>query len=128
MNPATALKGLRTAVYPVANLAAARDWYARATGVAPYFDQPFYVGFAIGGFELGLVPSDGRAAVVGEAQVLWGVEDIRGAYAELLAQGAVEHTPPQDVGGDIVCATVRDPFGNILGLIHNPHFDPAAVR
>lgn len=122
------LKGLRTVAYPVANLAAARDWYARTAGVAPYFDQPFYVGFAIGGFELGLVPADGRASVVGEAQALWGVDDIQAAYAALLRDGATEHTPPQDVGEGIVCATVRDPFGNILGLIFNPHFDPAKVR
>lgn len=48
--------GLRTAIYPAPDLAAARDWYAEVLGMAPYFDQPFYVGFSVGGFELGLVP------------------------------------------------------------------------
>jgi hypothetical protein len=27
-----------------------------------------------------------------------------------------------DVGGDIRVASVLDPFGNIVGIIHNPHF------
>ncbi|MBA4137362.1 MAG: glyoxalase/bleomycin resistance/extradiol dioxygenase family protein [Opitutus sp.] len=121
------LKGLRTVAYPVTDLSGARDWYARTTGVAPYFDQPFYVGFSIGGFELGLLPADGRLTVVGEVHALWGVENIHEAYATLLRDGATAHTPPQEVGDGIVCAAVRDPFGNLLGLIFNPHFNPAAV-
>jgi catechol 2,3-dioxygenase-like lactoylglutathione lyase family enzyme len=122
------LQGLRTVCYPVADLAAAKRWYAAATGRAPYFDEPFYVGFNIGGFELGLLPAEGATAVPGEAHALWGVADVAASYARLLADGAQPHTPPQDVGGGITCAAVRDPFGNILGLIHNPHFNPAAVQ
>jgi len=122
------LKGLRTIGYPVADLAAAKSWYSAVTGVTPYFDQPFYVGFNVGGFELGLLPAEGKAAVPGEAHTLWGVDDIAAAYAALLARGATPHYPPTEVGGGIVCAVVRDPFGNLLGLIHNPHFDPVAVR
>jgi catechol 2,3-dioxygenase-like lactoylglutathione lyase family enzyme len=49
--------GLRSVIYPVRDLAAAKAWYAGVLGAAPYFDQPFYVGFAVGGFELGLVPN-----------------------------------------------------------------------
>jgi len=48
--------GLRTAIYPVTDLARGKAWYADVLGVAPYFDQPFYVGFTVGGFELGLIP------------------------------------------------------------------------
>ena len=28
----------------------------------------------------------------------------------------------KDVGGDIRVASVADPFGNVIGLIQNPHF------
>lgn len=28
----------------------------------------------------------------------------------------------QDVGSDIKVATVKDPFGNVFGVIENPHF------
>lgn len=122
------LKGLRTIGYPVADLAAAKRWYSAVTGLTPYFDEPFYVGFNVGGFELGLLPAEGKIAAPGEPHTLWGVDDIAASYAALLARGATPHYPPTDVGGGIVCAVVRDPFGNLLGLIHNPHFDPAAVR
>ena len=67
------LLGLRTAIYPVQDLAAAKAWYARVIGHAPYFDQPFYVGFDVGGFELGLVPdgapgTDGSTTTVGRGE------------------------------------------------------------
>ncbi len=65
--------GLRTAIDPAPDLAAAKAWYARVLGVEPYFDQPFYVGFAVGGFELGLVP-DGTPGHAGGTP-FWGVPD-----------------------------------------------------
>jgi len=118
--------GLRTAIYPVSDLDAAKRWYTEVLGQAPYFDQPFYVGFTVGGFELGLLP-DGTAGTTG-AQPLWGVADIGAAFARLLALGAVEIEPVTEVGEGIKVAAVRDPFGNRFGLIENPHFDLQAVR
>ncbi len=118
------LLGLRTAFYAAADLPATRDWYARALGIPPYFDQPFYVGFSVGGYELGLVPD----APVNVGGVAWGVADIKAAHAWFLSLGAVEVEAPHDVGGDIQFSSVRDPFGNVLGLLQNPHFDAAATR
>ena len=118
--------GLRSAIYPVADLDAAKRWYADVLGQAPYFDQPFYVGFAVGGFELGLLP--GGESGTGGAQPLWGVADIAAAFARLLALGATELDAVTEVGGGIRVAAVRDPFGNRLGLIENPHFDAKAVQ
>ena len=46
-------EGLRTAAYPVPDLEAGKKWYTEALGVEPYFSEPFYVGFDIGGYELG---------------------------------------------------------------------------
>lgn len=120
------IKGLRTAIYPTPDLAAAKAWYTEVFGVAPYFDQPFYVGFSVGGFELGLVP-DGVPGKTG-TQVYWGVDDIEAEVARIVALGASVHSAVQDVGGDIRTAELADPFGNVLGLIQNPHFDPQAVR
>ena len=49
--------GLRTVKYDVADIAKAKEWYTKVFGVEPYFDQPeFYVGYNIGGYELGLTP------------------------------------------------------------------------
>jgi catechol 2,3-dioxygenase-like lactoylglutathione lyase family enzyme len=118
--------GLRTAIYPVNDLAAARQWYAGVLGLEPYFDEPFYVGFNVGGFELGLIP-DGEPGVAGP-QALWGVPDASHAHARLIELGASLLDPVTDVGGGIKVAAVRDPFGNRLGIIENPHFDPANAR
>jgi len=120
------LKGLRTALYPAPDLAKGKAFYTEAFGVEPYFDQPFYVGYAIGGFELGLVPdatpgADGNTAY-------WGVDDCAAELARLISLGATVSMPVTDVGDGIKVATVLDPFGNTLGLIENPHFDIAKVR
>lgn len=120
------LLGLRTAIYPVKDLAAAKAWYAEVLGIPPYFDQPFYVGFSVGGFELGLLPG-GQPGTVGP-QPLWGVCDAQEAFERLLSLGAVAIDGPTDVGEGIKVAAVLDPFGNRLGIIANPHFDPKAVR
>jgi predicted enzyme related to lactoylglutathione lyase len=120
------IKGLRTAMYPVADLEQAKAWYTEVFGVAPYFDQPFYVGFAIGGFELGLVP-DGQPGTAG-SRVFWGVDDIEADVARITALGATVLNAIQDVGEGIKVAELNDPFGNVLSLIFNPLFDPKAVR
>ena len=118
--------GLRTAIYPVSNLEGAKKWYAQVLGQDPYFDQPFYVGFSVGGFELGLVP-DGQASVAGP-QPLWGVADAKLAFARLLELGAAPLDPVTEVGEGIKVEAVTDPFGNRLGIIENPHFKPGEVR
>ena len=89
----------------------------------PYFDQPFYVGFSVSGYELGLDP-DASSTLGGQSGsiVYWGVSDAGAAFARLLSLGATEHKSVQDVGGGIRVASVLDPFGNIFGIIENPHF------
>lgn len=118
--------GLRTVIYPAPDLAAAKAWYSAVLGRPPYFDQPYYVGFAVGGFELGLLPNapPGTAG----AQAYWGVAGIEAAYARLLELGATALDPVADVGEGIKVGAVLDPFGNRFGLVENPHFDPRAVR
>jgi predicted enzyme related to lactoylglutathione lyase len=118
--------GLRTVIYPVGDLNAARHWYTEVLGRAPYFDQPFYVGFNVGGFELGLIP-DGQPGASG-SQALWGVNDAQATFDRLLTLGAKPLEPVTSVGEGIRVAAVADPFGNRFGIIENPHFDPAAVR
>ncbi len=116
--------GLRTVIYHAPDLSRAKDWYAAAFGTAPYFDQPFYVGFQIGGFELGLDPDVSRVKVGDNAVAYWGVADIDQAYAHMLDAGAEPRQPVTAVGGDIKVGTLTDPFGNVIGLVENPHFRP----
>jgi predicted enzyme related to lactoylglutathione lyase len=110
--------GLRTVVYHAPDLAKAKAWYTAA------FDEPFYVGFEVAGYELGLDPDVTNVNVGNNAVAYWGVSDIDRAYAHLLDRGAEPRQSVRDVGGDIKVATIADPFGNIIGLIQNPHFKP----
>jgi len=119
--------GLRTVIYAAPDIARAKEWYATALGIDPYFDEPFYVGFNIGGFELGLDPNAQNSGA-GGATAYWGVDNADDAVARLLAAGATISNPATDVGGGIRVASVMDPFGNLLGIIENPHFDPTTSR
>jgi predicted enzyme related to lactoylglutathione lyase len=115
--------GLRTAAYQVGDLAKAKAWYSSVLGLQPYFDQPFYVGFNVGGYELGLVPDAGAGPKRTPAGIAyWGVEDAQLAYKRLIDLGATGQDPIQDVGDGILIGAVHDPFGNTLGVIQNPKF------
>ena len=117
------LQGLRTAIYNVDDIERAKGWYGEVLGREPYFDEPFYVGFEVGGFELGLQPEEGGAPRSSTGVVAyWGVDDARDAHARLIELGATAHSGVQDVGEGILIASVLDPFGNVLGIIENPHF------
>ena len=119
----TPMQGLRTVIHPVADLAASKQWWTDLLGFGPYFDEPFYVGFNIGGYELGLDPDASQSkSGPGGTVVYWGVKKLDEGLARFSKHGAKIVSPAQDVGGDIRVATVADPFGNVIGLIENPHF------
>jgi predicted enzyme related to lactoylglutathione lyase len=119
----TPFKGLRTAKYTARDLTKAREWYRKVLEKDPYFDEPYYVGFNVGGFELGITPDDQAAMDRPESGLAyWGVDNAQAAYDRLIGLGATDHEPVQDVGGDIRIGAVRDPFGNLLGVIENPSF------
>jgi predicted enzyme related to lactoylglutathione lyase len=120
------IQGMRTVCYPAPDLDKGKAWYAQVLGKEPYFDQPFYVGFEVGGFELGLIP-DGQPGATG-CVAYWGVADAAAALARLQELGAELRDDVMDVGGGIKTGSVLDPFGNVLGVIENPHFDAAKVR
>ncbi|HVQ87448.1 MAG TPA: VOC family protein [Actinomycetes bacterium] len=116
----TQLLGLRTVIYPVDDLDAATGWWSGLLGIEPYFREPFYVGFEVAGYELGLLPdanpSDG-------ALTYWGVDNVERAMADALATGGQVHTEASAVGDEIVTGTVRTTDGSIVGFIYNPHFE-----
>ena len=117
------LAGLRSHIMHVADLQAAKRWYTELLGAPPYFDEPFYVGFDVGGYELGLNPDTSHVRPgEGGSIVYWGVANADNALARLLDLGAAQIEPVRDVGGGIRHAIVRDPFGNVFGVIENPHF------
>ena len=109
---------LRSIIAPVADLAAARKWYAEWLGIEPYFDQPYYAGFDVNGFELGLHPASpdhqpGRDGGV----AYWKTADLDAEWKDVIARGCTELSAPRDVGGGVRVAQALDPFGNAIGLI-----------
>jgi predicted enzyme related to lactoylglutathione lyase len=119
------IQGLRTVVYPVTDLADATAWYRRVLERDPYFQEPYYVGFEVGGFELGLIP-DGRPGSTG-ATAFWGTPDVVTEVNRIVALGAVIDSPVTEVGGGIRVASLKDPYGNLFGVIENPQFDLSKV-
>lgn len=118
--------GLRTVVYSVPDLALGKEWYSKVLEKAPYFDQPFYVGFEVGGFELGLIP-DGKTSLDGPL-AYWGTADAAAEEKRLVQLGAKVVESAHEVGDGILVASVADPFGNSFGIVQNPHFSREKVR
>lgn len=119
----TQFLGLRTTIYKVGDITKAKEWYSKAFEIQPYFNEPFYVGFNVGGYELGLQPEKEPTKNKIESVVTyWGVNNINETYKRLIELGATENEKPYNVGGEIMTATVKDPFGNVVGLIYNPEF------
>ncbi|MFL0352042.1 VOC family protein [Xanthomarina sp. GH4-25] len=114
--------GLRTTIYKVNNLSEAKAWYVKAFKIEPYFDESFYVGFNIQGYELGLLPEEEQIQKGENILSYWGVEDIQKTYEHLLNLGATKHEEPNNVGGELMVASVFDPWNNIIGIIYNPYF------
>lgn len=113
--------GLRTVIYGVDDIQKAKAWYEAALGTKPYFDQPYYVGFTVGGAELGLDPNATPTGTISAGVIAyWLVEDIHMKFNELIALGAKEHEKPHDVGDGIQTAIVVDPFNNLFGLVYTP--------
>lgn len=130
------LRGMTTVSYWAADMQAARAWYTELVGVEPYYERPgggepaAYVEFRIGDYqhELGLIdarcrpPTAAAADGPGGVVVYWAVDDVHAAFDRLLAMGATAHETPLDRGEGFVTATVIDPFGNVLGVMENPHY------
>lgn len=114
----TMLLGLRTCIYRVPDIEKAKKWYSSVFEIIPNFDEPYYVGFSVGTFELGLQPEEEKqAAKVENVLCYWSVKDVSKVMNHLILQGASLHEKPQNVGEGIIVASVRDPWNNVIGLI-----------
>src|SRR5205085_10177009 len=89
--------GLRTAIYHVPDLAKGKAWYSKILGIEPCFDRPFYVGFNVDGYELGLDPDPSSSAGPGGVVVYWDVSDAVAALKRMHSLGAAERTNVQAV-------------------------------
>ena len=111
-------QGIKTVLYPVSDLEAAKAVYAALLGVAPQTDGSYYVGFDAEGQQIGLVPGGGPQGMTTPV-AHWHVPDIEAKLAEVTAAGATVKEPAHNVGGGRLVATFTDPDGNVLGLIQD---------
>jgi predicted enzyme related to lactoylglutathione lyase len=127
------LRGFATISYWADNVEAAKNWYAELLGIQPYFIRPeegppAYVEFRVGDYqdELGIIDRryapQGAAGDPGGAVMHWHVDDVPATFERLLSMGAKEYQPitPREAGW--ITASVVDPFGNVLGIVYNPHY------
>jgi predicted enzyme related to lactoylglutathione lyase len=134
MSEKPTLRGMATVNYWAEDVTAARDWYTELLGIPPYFqrpdaDHPAYIEFRIGDYqaELGIIDRryapKGMQPGPGGAVLLWHVDEIEATFERLKAMGAKEYDPITKRGDSgFVTASVVDPFGNVLGIIYNPHY------
>lgn len=111
--------GMKTVLYPVKDIAAAKQLYGKLFGVAPSMDEVFYVGFDVDGQHVGLDPNGHSKGMTGPVGY-WHVDDINESLEALLEAGAETQQPISDVGGGKLIATVKDADGNVIGLLQAP--------
>lgn len=128
------LRGIATISFWTDNMEAAKQWYTELLGVTPYFERPgpdgkpAYIEFRLGDYqhELGIIHRNyapkGAAAGPGGAVVYWHVDDVAAALEKVKSLGATEYEPLTLREAGFITASVLDPFGNILGLMYNPHY------
>lgn len=127
-------RGFATINFYADDLAAVRDWYAELLGQEAYFAfppapaPPAYIEFRVGddADELGFIDrkyAPPGTSEPGGAVMHWHVDDLPGTFDKLLSMGAKEYLPiTAHADSDFTTASVVDPFGNILGIMHNPHY------
>ncbi|WP_067655734.1 VOC family protein [Nocardia harenae] len=123
------LRGLATLTFYADDLEAARAWYTEFLGIEPYYAVAGgYYEWRIGDYqaEFGIVnrayEPAGAADGPGGAIANWAVTDLEATVDRLLELGATLYDPITPRGEGFVTASVVDPFGNVLGVMSNPHY------
>jgi predicted enzyme related to lactoylglutathione lyase len=107
---------IKTVIYPVKDLAAAKARFTALVGAEPSADSPYYVGFDLdGGQHIGLDPNGHKQG----ATAYWHVSDIQSSMKGLVDAGATVTQDAKDVGGGRLIAILEDPDGNVIGLLQD---------
>jgi predicted enzyme related to lactoylglutathione lyase len=107
--------GIKTFLYPVKDSARSKAFYSMLWGIEPHTDGPYYVGFKVGDQEIGLVAGGGLASPIGYVHVA----DIQKTIQSLFDAGATIGQEVKNVGGGRLVASVKDPDGNVIGLLQS---------
>ena len=127
-------RGVATISFYADDVAAAADWYTKLLGIRPYYAFPplpapaAYVEFRVGDDqdELGLIDRKyappGASNAPGGAVMFWHVDDLTATVEQLTAMGATQYEALTEREAGFTTASFVDPFGNILGVMRNPHY------
>jgi len=123
------LRGFALVSYWADDLEAEKEWYSELLGIEPSFKRPGYYEFRLGDYrhEVGLIDSRyapaSSASGPGGAVLYWHVDEVAATLQKLLSMGAKEYEALTHRGEEgFVTASVVDPFGNVLGIMYNPHY------
>jgi predicted enzyme related to lactoylglutathione lyase len=133
MENTTTLRGMATVSFFADDMKKAKKWYSELLGIEPYFvrpdeKNPAYIEFRLGDFqhELGIIDKKfqpkGATGGPGGAVLFWHVDDIKATHQRLMEMGCKEYEPITKREAGFITASVIDPFGNILGIMYNPHY------
>jgi len=111
--------GVQTILYPVRDLAKAKELFTRLAGAEPVADSPYYVGYQIGDQQIGLVPGGHDSQNMTGTTAFWHVDDIKAAVQTVLDAGGATQQEAHDVGGGRLVAAVTDAEGNVIGFIQD---------
>lgn len=106
---------INSTVIPVSDIGKAKAHYQALFGVEPHTDTPYYVGFNVGGHEVGLNPQGHKSGQTAPTPFV-DVDDIEERFTALVDSGAEAVQKPTNVGGGTQIATLKDADGNIVGL------------
>lgn len=112
-------QGVKTIIYPVKDLTKAKAIYGTLFGVQPYMDEVYYVGYIVGGQNIGLDPNGHASGMTGPVSY-YHVDDIKTSLQTLLDGGATLQQDVKDVGGGKLTASVTDADNNVIGLLQMP--------
>jgi predicted enzyme related to lactoylglutathione lyase len=110
--------GIKTIIYPVKDIGQAKKLFGTLIGGEPVVDGPYYVGFKVGGQDIGLLPN-GHAQGMSAPLGYFHVDDINQTVEALVKEGAQISQPVRNVGGGRLVASVKDADGNSIGLIQS---------
>lgn len=112
-------QGIGTIIYPVKDIARSKKLFTRLLEVEPIMDEPYYVGYKVGNQDIGLDPNGYSQGITGPISY-YHVSDIKKSLQILLDAGAKVLQDVRDVGRGKLIASVKDPEGNLIGLIQMP--------
>ncbi|MFI5263555.1 MAG: VOC family protein [Candidatus Kapaibacterium sp.] len=105
-------------VFFVRELRRTAAWYGDLLGIAPYRDDADFIGFHLEMVDLGFHCLDEKAGLPSASQIsYWQVGNLDETVKEFINKGATLYRKPITIpeGGRV--AQMRDPFGNVIGLM-----------